>query len=96
MKEKYEYQLAPAYSIYHRATVVNQKGSFINFLVPYYEKASVKKKLRKSFHVYLAYVRSQPDCPESFKKETVVVFSYASAIEIKKRIETKMQKENAL
>ena len=96
MKEKYEYRLVPGYSIYNRAAIIQQKGSFINFLVPYYEKASVKKKLRKSFHVYLAYVRSQPDCPESFKKETVVVFSYASAIEIKRRIETKVQKENAL
>ena len=87
MKEKYEYRLAPAYSIYHRAAVINQKGAFINFLVPYYEKPSVKKRLCKSFQLYLTYVRRQPDCPESFKKDSVIVFSYASQNEIKKRIE---------
>lgn len=87
MKEKYEYHLAPAYSIYHRAAVINQKGAFINFLVPYYEKPSVKKRLCKSFQLYLTYVRKQPDCPESFKKDSVIVFSYASQNEIKKRIE---------
>ena len=90
MKEKYEYHLAPGYSIYNRAAIVRQKGSFINFLVPYYEKASVKKKLSKSFQLYLSYVRNQPDCPESFKKDSVIVFSYASAMEIKKKIEKEM------
>ena len=92
MKEKYEYRLVPGYSIYNRAAIIQQKGSFINFLVPYYEKASVKKKLRKSFQLYLSYVRSQPDCPESFKKDSVIVFSYASVIDVKKQIE----KENSL
>ena len=96
MKEKYEYQLSPGYSLYNKAAIVHQKGAFINFLVPYYEKASVKKKLKKSFQLYLTYVRSQPDCPECFKNEPVVVFSYASAIEIKKRIEKIVQKGNAL
>ncbi len=90
MKEKYEYHLAPAYSIYNKAAVINQKGAFITFLVPYYEKYSVKKKLCKSFQLYLSYVRKQPDCPESFKKDSVIVFSYASQNEIKKRIEKEM------
>ncbi len=71
--ERYEFKLAPAYSLYYGAEIIEQNGSFIKFRT---EDASVRTKarLRKAFSDYVEFVRCQNDCPDRFLRRTVILF----------------------
>ena len=72
--QKYEFKLLPAYSQYSKIQIIEQNGSKITFLIPYYEKRQLKQKLKNAFSDYLNYVRNQTDCPETFKKQASIHF----------------------
>lgn len=71
--ERYEFKLAPAYSLYYGAEIIEQNGSFIKFRT---EDASgqTKARLRKAFSDYVEFVRCQNDCPDRFLRRTVILF----------------------
>lgn len=92
--EKYEYHLAQGYAIYNSVAINQQSGSYINFLISYYNKRGIKKVLSKSFDEYVKFVRKQSDCPEIFKNKTVITFNYANKSDIYKK--NKMKKELCL
>lgn len=93
--EKYEYQLAPAYSLLYGVAILEQKGASICFLLRYYEHAGIKNNLKISFERYIAFVRQQHDCPESFKKNPIINFKYANNNDVKSKIEKQIYKNYA-
>lgn len=89
---KYCFELVEAYSKLHKVVILNQAGSYISFMIPYYENCAVKRKLKQAFYKYLDYVRKQGDCPEIFYKNAEVKFVCANIKKINDVIKGDCQK----
>lgn len=84
--KKYTFRLTPAYCLYNGVAVIEQKGSFIRFVIVNSEDLALQQRIENAFCNFLEYVGKQEDCPESFKKQVCVKFEKGSRDELRKYV----------
>ena len=80
--KKYEFKIAPAYSLYRGVSVGWQKGSAVMFLAERKLEEGVENLLKLAFEDYVRFVNNQLDCPKEFRADCRVMFMYVSKFRI--------------
>lgn len=81
-----EFRLTPAYCIYNKIAVLEQKGSHITFLIENIDDIQLQKRVKNAFIEYLDEISKENDCPAEFKEKPDIVFSECSAEQLRRCI----------
>lgn len=85
-EQKKEFRLTPAYCIYNKIAVLEQKGSHISFLVEKIEDLDLQNRIKKAFIEYLNDIKKEKECPACYKEKPDVVFSECSSEQLRRCI----------
>ena len=85
-EQKKEFRLTPAYCIYNKIAVLEQKGSHISFLVEKIEDLDLQNRIKKAFIEYLNDIKKEKECPACSKEKPDVVFSECSSEQLRRCI----------
>lgn len=68
MKNRYDFNLTPAYCLYNGAAVLEQNGASIRFLIENKKDSVLCGRLSRAFENHVENIRRLKDCPEAFQR----------------------------
>ena len=82
----YEFKLTPAYCLYNGASVLEENGSYIKFLLENNDDEILKKRLSRAFEKHLENVTKFAECPEVYKQKPVIEFVKGTHNQLRKSV----------